>query len=250
MTEHEHAVPAAASADGEGKPGQRHTFAVLNSTVVAESPIFTLRRDLIAMPGGRTATREVVEHFGAVAVLAWNPEQDAIAMVNQYRVAAARHFWELPAGLLDIAGEDPLETARRELLEEAGLEATGWALLTDVVTSAGFSDEACRVYLATSPTPALNQPEKRDEEADLEVHWVPVARAEEMLLAGEVVNSIALAGILTFLNYRRANRPWRSVDEPFPTRPHALSERRQARGARPGEDMKPWHQGGFIQDTQ
>ena len=74
------------------------------------------------MPGGSTATREVVEHYGAVAILAMN-EDNNIAMVYQYRHPFGRRLWELPAGLLDVGGEPPQQTAARELHEEAGLPA-------------------------------------------------------------------------------------------------------------------------------
>ena len=90
------------------------------------------------MPGGGLADREIVEHFGAVAVVALDKENRLI-MVEQYRHSVRQRLLELPAGLLDIAGEDELEAAQRELAEEAGLAAQDWGVLVDLVTSPGFA---------------------------------------------------------------------------------------------------------------
>src|SRR5579875_2594959 len=100
------------------------------------------------MPGGKTVTREVVEHYGAVAVVALDDEGN-IPLVYQYRHPFGRRLWELPAGLLDVDGESPHLTAARELREEAGLQAETWHVLVDLDSTPGFSDESVRVYLAT-----------------------------------------------------------------------------------------------------
>src|SRR5690348_2084683 len=124
-----------------------HDFATVDSETLYVGKIFALRADEVRMPGGNTARREVVEHYGAVAILAMDDDGN-IVMVYQYRHPVGRRLWELPAGLLDAPGEDPLVTAQRELTEEAGLTATEWSVLIDVVPSPGFSDESVRVYLA------------------------------------------------------------------------------------------------------
>ena len=100
------------------------------------------------MPGGKIVTREIVEHFGAVAIVAMDDE-GRVPMVYQYRHPFGRRLWELPAGLLDVNGEAPHLTAARELREEAGLQAQTWRVLVDLDSTPGFSDESVRVYLAT-----------------------------------------------------------------------------------------------------
>ena len=125
-----------------------HDFATADSETLYIGKIFALRADEVRMPGGNTARREVVEHYGAVAILAIDDDAN-IVMVYQYRHPVGRRLWELPAGLLDMGGEPPHITAARELEEEAGLSAQNWRVLVDLVSAPGFSDESVRVYLAT-----------------------------------------------------------------------------------------------------
>ena len=99
-----------------------HDFKVLDSQLLVDAPILALRRDEVVMPGDVSASREVVEHLGAVAVVALDSDE-RIAMVYQYRHSVGKRLWELPAGLLDVRGEDELTGAKRELQEEAGLSA-------------------------------------------------------------------------------------------------------------------------------
>ncbi len=99
-----------------------HVFETASSETLYTGKIFALRRDQVRMPGGNVVTREVVEHFGAVAVVALDDDGN-IPMVYQYRHALGRRLWELPAGLLDIHGEAAHLTAARELEEETGLHA-------------------------------------------------------------------------------------------------------------------------------
>ena len=176
------------------RPVAEHEFETVSSETLYVGKIFALRADEVRMPHGNTARREVIEHYGAVAVLAMD-EQRNIVMVYQYRHPVGRRLWELPAGLLDLGGEPPHITAARELKEEAGLEAAEWRVLVDLVSAPGFSDESVRVYLATGITD-VGRPEAHDEEADLQVKWFPLEQARRMVLDGEIVNSIAIAGIL------------------------------------------------------
>ena len=176
-----------------------HVFETTSSRLLHSGKIFALRRDEVLMPDGATATRDVVEHFGAVAVVAVDTD-GRIPLIYQYRHALGRRLWELPAGLLDVGGEPPHVTAGRELVEEAGLTATTWQVLVDLDSTPGFSDESVRVYLATGLT-EVGRPEGHDEEADLKCEWYSLAEAARMVFSGEIVNAIAVAGILAaFVN--------------------------------------------------
>src|SRR4249919_2134394 len=126
----------------------RHDFAVVSSDDIYTGKVLAVRRDNVRMPAGGTSVREIMEHAGAVAIAALDGD-DRLMMIYQYRHALERRLWEMPAGLLDVAGEDAVETARRELAEEVGLTADEWSVLIDVAPSPGFSDEAVRVFLAT-----------------------------------------------------------------------------------------------------
>ena len=201
-----------------------HDFGTESSEIVYSGQILALRVDDVHMPGDTVARREVVEHFGAVAVVALD-ESDRVAMVYQYRHPVGRRLWELPAGLLDVGGEDPALTAARELHEEAGLAAEHWSVLVDLVTSPGFADESVRVFLATGLS-QIDRPEAEHEEADLQLDWVPLDQAVQLVLSGEIVNSIAVAGILAThaATDRSALRP---VDSPWIDKPHAFAARQR-----------------------
>jgi 8-oxo-dGTP pyrophosphatase MutT (NUDIX family) len=181
------------------------------------------------MPGGRVATREIVEHPGAVAVAALDAD-DRIMMIHQYRHAVRRRLWELPAGLLDVAGEDPLLTAQRELAEEAGLAAQEWSVLLDIVPSPGFSDESIRVYLARGITevgrPDMGDPEESDnEESDLTLRWVSMPVAVRMVLAGTIVNATTVSAVLAAHVLAGAPAAARGTDAPWPDRPTRFAAR-------------------------
>lgn len=195
-----------------------HDFATRSSHTAYRGAIMAVRVDEVEMPGGRIAKREVVEHHGAVAVVA-RDDRGRIAMIRQYRHPIGRRLWELPAGLLDGGpDEEPLTAAQRELAEETDLAADRWQLLVDLVVSPGFTDEALRVYLAEG-LHQLETADREDEEADIVLEWVPLADAVRMVLSGEIVNATAAAGVLalsaaesTGASLRPTNAPWR--DEP------------------------------------
>jgi 8-oxo-dGDP phosphatase len=179
------------------------------------------------MPGGKIRTREVVEHYGAVAIVAMD-DDDNIPMVYQYRHPFGRRLWELPAGLLDVRGEAPHITAARELREEAGLQARVWRVLVDLDTSPGFSDESVRVYLATELTDVA-RPDAHDEEADMTLRWYPIADAVRRVLSGEIVNSIAVAGILSAYAVRTGFAQPRPLDCRWIDKPTAFATRQASR---------------------
>jgi 8-oxo-dGDP phosphatase len=199
-----------------------HEFEAVNSETIYVGKIFALRADDVRMSGGNVARREVVEHYGAVAILALDDDNN-VMLVYQYRHPLGRRLWELPAGLLDLGGEPPHITAARELKEEAGLEATEWRVLVDLVSAPGFSDESVRVYLATGIAD-VGRPDAHDEEADLQVKWFSLEEARRMVLDGEIVNSIAIAGILAARDVedpsslRRVDAPWIDRSKAFAAR--------------------------------
>jgi 8-oxo-dGTP pyrophosphatase MutT (NUDIX family) len=203
-----------------------HDFETTSSETLHRGNIFALRRDQVRMPGGNIATREVVEHYGAVAIVAMDADNN-IAMVYQYRHTFGRRLWELPAGLLDVAGEPPDLTAARELKEEVGLQASTWQVLVDLNTAPGFSDESVRVYLATGLTDVA-RPEAHDEEADMTMRWIPIAEAARLVLSGEIVNSIAVAGILAAYSVMTGFAQPRPLDTSWIDKPTSFAARKAA----------------------
>jgi 8-oxo-dGDP phosphatase len=203
-----------------------HVFETTSSETLYTGKIFALRRDRVRMPGGAIAVRDVVEHFGAVAVVALD-EEGNVPMVYQYRHAFGRRLWELPAGLLDIDGEAAHLTAARELKEEAGLQASTWRVLVDLDSTPGFSDESVRVYLATGLS-EVARPDAHHEEADMTLQWYPLAEAARLVLSGEIVNAIAVAGILAAHAVTTGFAEPRPVDSPWIDRPTAFAARKVA----------------------
>lgn len=203
-----------------------HVFETASSETLYTGKIFALRSDRVRMPGGKAVTREIVEHYGAVAVVAMDDDGN-IPMVYQYRHAFGRRLWELPAGLLDVPGEAAHLTAARELMEEAGLKAETWTVLVDLDSTPGFSDESVRVYLATGLT-RVDRPEAHDEEADMTVEWYPLADTVRKVLGGDVVNAIAVAGILAAHAVTTGFAQPRPVDSPWRDKPTAFVARKAA----------------------
>lgn len=168
--------------------------------------------------GKGTITRDYVRHTGAVAVLVMD-ENERVLIIKQYRHPVRLREWEIPAGLLDIAGEDPLICAQRELAEEVDLVADSWNVLADYATSPGGSDELIRVYLARG-LHATEVPHLREaEESDMELRWVSLDEALEAVTSGAVGNSIFTIAMLS-ADFAR-NRNWstlRPADSPWPQR--------------------------------
>jgi 8-oxo-dGDP phosphatase len=207
---------------------ERHRFEVLSSRDAYTGKMIVLRVDEVMMPGGHGAVREVVEHPGAVAVVAIDDER-RVVMIHQYRHPVGRRLWELPAGLLDVSGEDPLVTARRELAEEVGLAAADWSVLVDVAASPGFTDESVRVYLAAGLSEVDRPGPMGDEEDDLLVRRFPLAEAARMALAGEVVNASTVAGLLAAHAVIGSTAEARPATAPWPDRPTTWAARRRTR---------------------
>lgn len=203
-----------------------HVFETTSSETLYSGKIFALRIDQVRMPGGKVVPREVVEHYGAVAIVAMD-DDGRIPLVYQYRHPFGRRLWELPAGLLDVHDEAPQLAAARELREEAGLEAETWQVLVDIDSEPGFSDESVRVYLATGLT-QVDRPEAFDEEADMTLEWSSIAEAVQRIFSGEIVNSLAVSGILAAAAVTEGVAEPRPVDAPWIDRATAFSARKAA----------------------
>jgi 8-oxo-dGTP pyrophosphatase MutT (NUDIX family) len=190
-----------------------HAYEVLASEEIYRGRIISLRKDTVAMPGGGQSVREVVHHPGAVAIVAID-DQDRVVMLRQYRHPVGDHLWELPAGLRDIDGEPPVETARRELAEEVQLAAERWSLLTTQYPSPGFCDELVLLYLAEGLS-AADLPDgftAEHEELDMTVERVPLDQAVQWVFDGTVRNSLAVIGLLAAAQLRAGSPRLRPLD--------------------------------------
>lgn len=190
---------------------------VVSSETAFDGAVWNVRRERFAYGDGELV-REYVDHPGAVAVLAVD-EQERVLLIRQYRHPVRMRELELPAGLLDVAGEDPLAAAQRELAEEVELQASEWSLLTDFFTSPGSNSEAIRVYLARGLS-ASDAFERTGEEADLELHWVRLDDAVDAVLDGRIGNGIACIALLAAQVLR--GRDWTGLgaaDAPWPPHP-------------------------------
>lgn len=188
---------------------------IVSSETVYTGRVWDMRRDTFLLEGS-AVTRDYVAHTGAVAVLALD-ERDRMLVIKQYRHAVRLRDWELPAGLLDLPGEPPLLAAQRELAEEADLVAEHWSLLTDFLTSPGGSNEAVRIFLARGVSPAPLVFERTEEEAGIELRWVPLDDVVDSVLARTVQNSIL--GIAALAAAAGRSRGWQNLgapDAPWP----------------------------------
>jgi 8-oxo-dGDP phosphatase len=191
---------------------------LLSSRKVYEGRIWDVVSDSFQLSEqGDELVRDYIDHPGAVAVLPMNDAGEVLLM-KQYRHPVGMDLWEIPAGLLDIEGEDFVVGAARELAEEADLLAGTWNVLADFFNSPGSSSEAIRIYLARdlSDVPHHELHVRTDEEAEIELHWTPLEDAVAAVLEGRLHNPSAVVGILAaaaaraagFENLRPANTPW------------------------------------------
>ncbi|BET51024.1 NUDIX domain-containing protein [Streptomyces tendae] len=181
----------------------------------------SVRTDDVVMPDGSVVTRDYQVHPGSVAVLALDGE-GRVLVIRQYRHPVREKLWEIPAGLLDVPGENPLHAAQRELYEEAHVKAEDWRVLTDVYTTPGGCDEAVRIFLARDLSEAAGERfEVEDEEADMELARVPVADLVRGVLAGELHNNCLVVGVLSLVAAERGDGldALRPALAPWPARP-------------------------------
>ncbi len=200
-----------------------HEYRVLSRTGRVATPMFRIVTDEVAMPAGRVARRDYMVHVGAVGVVALD-DAGRVVLVRQYRHPIGAHLWELPAGLIDVAGEALDVAAARELAEEADLVPGRLDLLIDVHPSPGCSTEVIRIFLARQlrPVPEEQRHVRHDEEAGMTTHLVDLDEAVAMALRGEITNAACLVGV--FAAARARDTGWatlRPVDTPLPRRPLA-----------------------------
>jgi ADP-ribose pyrophosphatase len=163
--------------------------------LISRTPIYTgrviqLDIERVELPNGQRADLEIIHHPGGAAVVALDAAR-RICLVRQFRHAADGWLWELPAGKIDQR-EPPLETARRELEEEAGVRAQSWESLGDYVSSPGVFTEVVHLFMATGLEPV---PTRHEDHEVLEVHWLPFERALEMAHSGELRDGKSLVGV-------------------------------------------------------
>jgi len=197
-------------------------FPVLDSVERFRGAKFSLVSDAVELPGQDTVARDVVRHPSAVAVLALD-DAERVLLVHQYRHPVAARLWELPAGLLDEAGESPADAAARELWEETGYHAKTWWVLADYHASPGMSDEAVRIFLArevaASDGPAHD---RRGEESFMTVRFAPLDDLVEAVLARRLHNPSLVVGVLAAAAWRA--RGWQGLagaDAAWPLGPHS-----------------------------
>lgn len=181
----------------------------------------SVRTDQVVMPDGSVHGRDYQVHPGSVAVLAIDDE-DRVLVLRQYRHPVRQKLWEIPAGLLDVPGENPLHAVQRELYEEAYVKAEDWRVLTDVYTTPGGCDEAVRIFLARDLSEAEGERfEVAEEEADMELARVPLQELVRGVLAGELHNNCLVVGVLSLTAALAGDGldALRPADAPWPARP-------------------------------
>jgi ADP-ribose pyrophosphatase len=156
--------------------------------------LISVRVDTVLLANGHRATREVVEHPGAVGILAW--DGDRVALVSQWRHAVGQELLEIPAGTLD-PGESPRATAERELAEECGLAADAWEQGPSFFTAPGFCTERLTLFLATQLRETTAE---SPEDELLERSWHSLDEAMAAVDAGLVIDAKSVAGILWLAN--------------------------------------------------
>ena len=165
----------------------------VSSETIFQGNIIRVTLDQARLPDGKLASREVVYHPGGVAILALD-EQNNVSLVRQFRYPFGKLLLELPAGKLDHGTEeDPLVGAKRELSEEAGLEAAHWTYLGCILASPGFSSEVLHMYLARQLTPTPRHP---DEDEFLDVLTMPFDELFAQVMDGTVTDAKTVATVL------------------------------------------------------
>jgi ADP-ribose pyrophosphatase len=171
---------------------------LLSSEVVYQGSLFRVLHDKLIEPGGKPSERDVIRHHGSVVILAIDDRKSKkdplIVLERQYRHAALRYMWELPAGKLD-PGEEPLAGAQRELAEETGFQAGKWRPLVEYFGSPGFLGESMKVFLAERLVPGEAHPE---EDEEIELRMVRLSDLLKMIEKGLIVDGKTLTSVLLY----------------------------------------------------
>jgi ADP-ribose pyrophosphatase len=180
------------------KPATVNTAQLLSSEVVFEGPLFRVLRDRLIEPGGREGVRDIIRHNGSVVILAVDKSKNKrnpwIVMERQYRHAAGRFLWELPAGKLE-PGEDALAGAKRELEEETGYSASKWKPLVEYYASPGFLGESMKVFLAEGLV--VGDPHPEDDEK-IELRLIKLSEVVKLIEKGAILDGKTLTSVLLY----------------------------------------------------
>ena len=185
----------------------------LEETVLCEQEVYSGRllhvhKRQVRLPDGRTTSREMIVHPGAAAMVVLDAEHGTL-LERQWRSPMDRAFWEIPAGKID-KGEDPFETAVRELQEETGLVASRWVELGTIHNAIGYSNERIVIYLAQDIKPAENG-QKLDEGEFLTLQRLSFEQALEMTRTGEITDVKTLVGLAWARDYLDGRLPQADV---------------------------------------
>jgi len=175
-----------------------------NPEEVYRGKALTLNLELANYPDGSNETLEIVRHPGGAGAIAIN-KQEKVCLIRQYRHAVEDWLWEIPAGKIELE-ENPLETAKRELLEEAGLTAGTWEALGKVLPSPGICDERIFLYLATD----LSEKETAHESTEfIEIHWLPFMESIKMIEDGTITDAKTVISLYNARQWYKNPRKWK-----------------------------------------
>lgn len=177
---------------------------VLSSKVAYRGPVFWVTTDDVLEPTGVRVRRDVVHHSGSVVILAVDESSGSprVLLEKQYRHAAGKFLLELPAGRID-EGENALNAAKRELLEETGYSARSWKRVLRFWATPGFVAEAMSLFLARNLRPGAAQPE--DDEV-IEIKLLPLSKAVDLVMNGSIQDAKTIAGVLWLDRQNRSQR--------------------------------------------
>jgi ADP-ribose pyrophosphatase len=161
-----------------------------NRQAIYQGRIVDLWLERVTLPNDSRIELELVRHPGGAAIVALD-DRNRVCLLRQYRYAVGGYIHELPAGKIDNR-EPPIETARRELEEEAGMQADDWRSLGKMYSSPGFCDEVIHLYLATNLTP---RPIQHEEHEVIEVQWIPIDEALERAANGDIDDAKSMAAL-------------------------------------------------------